>query len=688
LAKHSSVNKDLESTAERETHSPVSPAFRLWIADNFARDGEYAQAAKSYDAAVERAQTVRDLPQVLDPTIGALFSKAQALALTTDVHAAIQAFTDLRPYPSDASAAFLQAGMIAERRGDHRRAAELYSTFASREPSARTDDPAEQARRALARMQDATARYFPTPHALMEAISEAISSSDGRQLTKLVSQTHFAVGPLGSHSAYEDLQLLDHLARDFAASRVTIKSALLGGNAKVYLPTTGWNGRWFCGDVPFVLTRAPQGWQWTGVGLSAPGVLWVERWQPKKKGTNSPLPFGLLAPWPEGEHFMAGGIIQFIGQQATILGAGLFGLALAGAYASDECGFGPRGYYYNFDTTHTGVEAFAIDFTRYKRWVPFDNESGGTPVLAVRDGVVSRVRNGIPSNDDSFPNLVEIEHPDPANLSDEHRFTSRYLHLEGPFKIPVSEKMPVVTGNRLGLMDDTGNSLMDHLHFAIHDQHIPYSGSASGASVRPTPMDGMTLEDGDGGTCIRSTNREVRPMKEVTNYAVQNWLITPSARAVNENVTNTRDQRFLLVLSGVVIVDVQGLSGAQWVHETVSIRPPLWNPINYAINKWQVPAPPSNYTAEFETEQWAPIVTLSSVWNKDESVNSGFAVDAWRLNPWRSGADAVTNQQLNQLFAGIQVDLAVRDSDAWILRIGYHVTLLGRIAYLPLGFTF
>ena len=678
------ANKDLEAAAERDPHAPVAPAFKLWIADNLARDGRYTEAATAYDMAVDRAQAVKGLLDGLNPTAGALFSKAQAVALTGKASSAIQAFRDLKAFSSSASAAFLQAGFLAERAGDPQQASDLYAAFAAQTTSARTDDPAQLSRRALERMNHAGTRYFPSPYALMEALNDALTRSDVKELVRLVGQTHFAVGPLGGHTAYEDLELMGELARDLAASTVTTKRALIGSNAKLYLPTTGWQGRWFRGDVPFLLTRAPQGWQWTGLAISSPNDLWLERWQPEKKESNSPLPFELLAPWPEGQHFMAGGIIQFIGQQATILGAGLFGLALAGADSSDDCGFGPRGYYYNFGSTHTGDEAFAIDFTRYRKWVPYDNESGGTPVLAARAGTVSFVRWGTTSGDDSAPNTVHIDHGDPANPSDEHRFTSRYLHMEGPFKILVSNHMPVFAGNRLGLMDDTGNSLMDHLHFSIHDRQIPHPQSTMGASVRPTPMSGMELDDDDGGTCIRSTNREVRPVKEVSNYAVQNWLITPSALAVNENIAGIRDQRFLLIVSGVAIVDVRGSSGAQWAHETVSLRPSLYNPLSYAVIRWQIPTPQGSYGLEFETEQWALNATLSSVYNKDQSVNSGFAVDAWRVNPFGTGNDAVTNQAFNRLFAGIQVDLAVRDTDAWIHRVGYSITLLGRIIYVPI----
>ena len=33
------------------------------------------------------------------------------------------------------------------------------------------------------------------------------------------------------------------------------------------------------------------------------------------------------------------------------------------------------------------------------------------------------------------------------------------------------------------------------------------------------------------------------------------------------------------------------------------------------------------------------------------------------------------------LFNGIAVDVAVRDNDAWLFRVSYHITLLGKIVF-------
>jgi hypothetical protein len=74
---------------------------------------------------------------------------------------------------------------------------------------------------------------------------------------------------------------------------------------------------------------------------------------------------------------------------------------------------------------------------------------------------------------------------------------------------------------------------------------------------------------------------------------------------------------------------------------------------------------------------------VSSIFNQDQSVNSGFAVDVFRPHPFFTATDIFTNTPRNNLFAGIQVDAAVRDSDAYLYRLGYRITLVGKIVFSP-----
>jgi hypothetical protein len=499
------TNMDLEAAAQREPESPAAPAYHLWMADNLMRDNQPADALSAYDATVKSAQSASRLIETIDPIIGALYHKAQAAALLGDATTAIAAYRDLHNYDSGNADPLFQAGLVYEKQGQLDRAADSYRRMARAEPSNRADDPAELARRALLRMEQPASHFAPSADAVSDRIATALEHRDVSALQQAASQTHFGIGCVGGHTIFEQMEMLDHLYRDLRASRVTVRYRLHGTGSKLYLFTRGWNGKWFAGDVAFIIGRAPRGWEWTGLAITQANDLWRERWRPAVLQKNQPLPFELLAPWPAGQSFKAGGLIQFAAEEAAVTAAGIFGGVLALNFSRSECGFGPRGFYFN-QGGHTEDDAFAIDFTRYRQFVPYDPESGGTQVLAVRSGIVQTVRAGTPSGDSAASNTVEIVHADPSNPVDIARFRSRYLHLEGPFRIAVSPMMLVFAGNLLGRMDDTGDSVWDHLHFSIHDRDLPHPNVTYGASVRPTPMNGVRLEDGDSGTCVPSSN--------------------------------------------------------------------------------------------------------------------------------------------------------------------------------------
>jgi hypothetical protein len=183
-------------------------------------------------------------------------------------------------------------------------------------------------------------------------------------------------------------------------------------------------------------------------------------------------------------------------------------------------------------------------------------------------------------------------------------------------------------------------------------------------------------------------------MKVLTNFAGQNWLITPAAPAVGEPAPATiHDQRFLLVLSGVVIADLEGNSGSAWLHETVSFLPDMAGPqnsgpLNWAIGRFGIPRPTDpNVRVAFSLEEWAPFASLGSIFNQNQSINSGFAVDTWRPTHFDAGTNALTHAPVGNIFTGLNVDVAVRDTDAWLYRLGYNITLVGKIVFLTVSKT-
>jgi len=179
------------------------------------------------------------------------------------------------------------------------------------------------------------------------------------------------------------------------------------------------------------------------------------------------------------------------------------------------------------------------------------------------------------------------------------------------------------------------------------------------------------------------------PIRIVDTFAGQNWLITPAALAINEPPpTNIHAQKWLLTLSGVGMVNLEGNSEADWLHETLLLLPTIIDPMHYAIATHGIPTPQGTegkqYSLGFQVEQWSPYASISSIFNQGESLNSGFAVDVWRPNHFGTGFDEFSHQSIGNLYTGLQVDVAVRDTDAWLYRVGYNILLLGKIVFLAI----
>lgn len=504
------ANEELEEEAGREPEAPTAPAYRLWAAENLAREARFDESLPAFDAAIERGEEASPLVEGVDVVGIALHHKGQAAARAGQLDASARAFRELADRADDPEPALHEAGHVLEMSGRLEEAKELYRAAGSGPMST------DRARRALDRLGDGSGRFFPGPTRLADRVRTAVLDRNPKAVRAILSTTHFSTGVAGGHVHFDSDSVVRRFCAELASgSPIEVERRLRGSGDKRYLVSKGWRGEWFRGRVLFALTRTGRGWQWTGLLISAVTDPWREHWSGGEPRTNQPLTLEIRAPWPAGERFMAGGLDDFAARSAAVAAAGLGGPAVAFGFSLEDCGYGTRGFYYNspISSTHQDEDAFAIDFTRYRQGVPFDNESGGTPVLAVADGIVVSACAGTPSGDGSASNTVEIRHDDPD--TGQPRYLSRYLHLAGPFELSVSALMAVGTGTRLGLMNDTGNSALDHLHFSIHDQNTPFPGAGAtcggvtrGTSVRPSPMDGQDLEDGDSGTCVRSSNRE------------------------------------------------------------------------------------------------------------------------------------------------------------------------------------
>lgn len=524
----SALNEALLGQAKNSKGWQVAPAFMLWAGDNLMLDWRFEEAIGIYKTLIQSYAGRSFLEVEFDRA--AFEQLATAQARLGKVDEALETYMLLaKQFQKQSAWAYYEGGSLAEHAGRVSDALKAYDLCLSQPQSSDSSGVSiqELATRSRIRLQGGGNLFFPNPEELAARLARALRAKDSSTLRDLASPTHFTIGIAGAHREFFDREtLLALLENDLSASNPRCDAAALtGGGGKRYLHTLGWQGDSFRDPVVFLLTRSSQGWEWSGVVLGFLTDAWFSFLEPVNKATNQPLTLNIKAPWPAGENFTAGGLIPYLVEQGIIIataaalawipgiGGALAATAVAGitfGLASRDCGFGPGGFYYNFGGTHRGQNAFAIDFVRYQRFVPYLNISGFSAALACYGGVVTFAQRNWASGDPdpAHFNGVYIHHTDvdvvtnprmPALIRTPYR--SKCVHLQGPDRVPVSMTMFVRQGARLGVMDDTGDSAFDHLHFSIHDMD-----AMSGMSVRPTPMDGQSLTDSDTGRCISSTN--------------------------------------------------------------------------------------------------------------------------------------------------------------------------------------
>jgi len=169
-----------------------------------------------------------------------------------------------------------------------------------------------------------------------------------------------------------------------------------------------------------------------------------------------------------------------------------------------------------------------------------------------------------------------------------------------------------------------------------------------------------------------------------TAFAGQNWLITPAALAVNEpRPASITDQKWLVTLTGIVVVDLAGNKAKDWRRETLSIFPDINAPLQHAINRYAIPRPAGeNIKPLLDLELWAPFAAMSSVLDRSvQTFDAGYAVDVWRPTHFFR-TTAVGGKIAANVFTGIDVDVAVRNDSAVLHRVSYGMTLLGQIIFV------
>ncbi len=517
----SALNETLLAHRPQDGGSPLAALFPFWAAENLRRECRFEEAAARFETLRKDFAGLRFGGRSFAPHLGKSLSLCQrSLGRVGDAVATLRRVAEEHPAEVDVPTTLLRAGNWAEAVPELRSLAlETYRAGAAAEKSLDPDEPG-LAGRALLRLENRQrSRFASSPQGLAQSLAQALRGKDARTLTDLASPTHFSLG-IGTHRTFaRSAEVLTQLAGALKGSSLRFDPfALRVHGEKAYLRVDGWQDPRVHGGVTFLLTASAQGWQFGGILLELPGGLFDLTDLPPLELPEGVLNFvSLKAPWPAGDCFEAGGLGGFIYDQAAILTAlapcavvfaaplacaiGLVvALGLEEAYSLRPCGFGPRGFYYDFNT-HKGRDRFAIDFTRYQRGVPYLNRSAGTPVLAAAEGFVTRADDDFTTGSEVAANRVHVRHTLVGTEGAiETSFESESLHLAGPNRVPVSFGQFVAQGARLGEMDDTGFSALSHLHFSLHDDE------KNGDSVPPSPLDGVVLGPNGSGTCVCSTN--------------------------------------------------------------------------------------------------------------------------------------------------------------------------------------
>ncbi len=142
-------------------------------------------------------------------------------------------------------------------------------------------------------------------------------------------------------------------------------------------------------------------------------------------------------------------------------------------------------------------------------------------------------------------------------------------------------------------------------------------------------------------------------------FRSQHWLYTPLP-----------DDRVVVTLTGIIVLRLDGLDGYKgessdhWRHDHLNIT--LGFPTHFF---------PKNPLKHLKVEQWAPLITVNAIYDQGDAVDAGWAVDDFGIN--LPGHKTIFGA------IGIWADLAVRDSDAWLYRIAYDLTVSGVFVQPP-----
>lgn len=184
-------------------------------------------------------------------------------------------------------------------------------------------------------------------------------------------------------------------------------------------------------------------------------------------------------------------------------------------------------------------------------------------------------------------------------------------------------------------------------------------------------------------------------MKTISEFGVENFLITPAAHAVNEPAPATiQEQKWHLTVSGVAIADIKSTVHQEWSipEDLILLSSIIDRPLEFALEYFSIPIPEdSPYLVRgnkpgivpyFQVEQYTIVAALGCIFDQNTAVNAGFAVDGWDKVEFLQLEGDGNAPLLTNIFQGIRIVVNVRDIDAWLHKVNYQINLLGKIVFV------
>jgi hypothetical protein len=119
----------------------------------------------------------------------------------------------------------------------------------------------------------------------------------------------------------------------------------------------------------------------------------------------------------------------------------------------------------------------------------------------------------------------------------------------------------------------------------------------------------------------------------------------------------------LVTLTGNAIIDFKG-TGRNWLRDRLYLTLGFPHAI-IPSDKW------------FQIEHWAPFITLNAIANNGTAEYAGWAIDEF------GGPGPESKNKIIRTFVQIWADVAVRDVDGYLFRVGYSLTVSGKFTDPP-----